>query len=73
MGNIAMETCGSSKYRQEHGHTCADVERLVGLGLVHVVSDTEETWGPVEFLFAERPEVCATVNGKVVPLCIKCG
>ena len=73
MDSNAVGRCGLRKDRQEHRHTGVDIDLVVGLGLVHVVSDTAlERGTPLAgLLLAERPEVIATVSSKVVPLYIK--
>ena len=68
---IAWWVCGLRRDRQVHGHTGVDIEPVVGLGLVYIVSDTAAGRAPAGFLFAERPEVVATVSGKVASLHIK--
>ena len=56
--------------RQVHWYTGLDVEHGVGLGSIHVVSDTVDTLGLAEFLVARRPQVESTVSGKEVVLYI---
>jgi len=73
MDNNVVRGCGLRKDRQVHRHTGIDIDLVVGLGLVHVVSDTalERGTPSAGFLLAERPEVVTTVSGKVVPLDIR--